>query len=66
VPLKGERMQREPPPSDASRRLAEALLSAEVAKRGKALIISFDALSDSNTVHRTLLQMRDSYDPRKS
>jgi hypothetical protein len=36
-----------------------------MAKRGKALIISFDALSDSNTVHRALVQMRDSYDPRR-
>ena len=54
------------PPQDASRRLAEALLGAEMAKRGKALFIKFDALSDSNTVHKTLMQMRDGYDPRRS
>ena len=54
-----------PAPPDATRRLSEALLGAEMAKRGKALLIKFDALSDSNTVHRTLVQMRDGYDPRR-
>jgi hypothetical protein len=37
----------EPPPSDATRRLSEAL-GAEMTKRGKTLLIKFDALSDSD------------------
>ena len=66
ITSKYERAERPPaPPPDAQRRLAEALLGSEVSKRGKALLIKFDALSDSNVVHRTLLGLRDSYDPRK-
>jgi hypothetical protein len=54
-----------PPPADATRRLSEALLGSEMAKRGKALLIKFDELDDSNTVHRTLCSLRDGYDPRR-
>ena len=59
------RSERPEPSPDATRRLSEALLGAEMAKRGKALVIKFDALSDSNTVHRTLCSLRDGYDPRR-
>ena len=53
------------PPADASRRLAEGLLGAEMTKRGTSLLIRFSALSDSNAVHRTLVQMRDGYKPER-
>ena len=64
MPLKGERMQREPPSNDGSQRLAEALLASTMQKRKQSLLIQFDDLSDSNTAYRVLLQMRDGYEPR--
>jgi hypothetical protein len=51
------------PPPDASRRLAEALLGAEMSKSPRALLIRFDEPRDSNIVHKTLVGLRDSYTP---
>ena len=53
-----------PPGPDA--RLAEALLGATMSKRKQSLLIQFDDLRDSNTVHRALVGLRDGYQaPRK-
>jgi hypothetical protein len=53
-------------PSDSTTRLAEALLGSTMSKRKQSLLIQFDELRDSNTVHRVLVDLRDSYQaPRK-
>jgi hypothetical protein len=51
------------PPPDASRRLAEALLGADMCKTPRALLIRFDEPRDSSIVHKTLVGLRDSYSP---
>jgi hypothetical protein len=52
--------------SDSTTRLAEALLGSTMSKRKQSLLIQFDELRDSNTVHRVLVDLRDSYQaPRK-
>ena len=52
-----------PPPGDASQRLAEALLGAEISKTPRALLIRFDEPRNSNIVHKTLVGLRDAYVP---
>ena len=51
------------PSLDAATRLAEALLRAEIGKRPRALLISFDEPRDSDIVHKTLVGLRDAYVP---
>ena len=43
--------------------LAEALLASTFQKRGQSILIQFDQLRDSNTVHRVLTGLRDGYRP---
>jgi hypothetical protein len=50
-------------PPDASQRLAEALLGADMCKTPRALLIRFDEPRDSNIVHKTLVGLRDAYVP---
>jgi hypothetical protein len=64
MPRRFEYSVPKPPPADASRRLAEALLSAELHKTPRVLTIRFDEPRDSNIVHRTLVGLRNSYDPK--
>ena len=66
MPVRGERLTREPPPSDATRRLSEALLGAELSTRPNSiLVVKFDDARDLKIASRTLLQLRDSYEPRR-
>ena len=52
--------------SDATTRLAEALLASTMTKRKQSLLIQFDELRDANIVHRVLVDLRDGYQaPRK-
>lgn len=61
-----ERNERPELPPDPTARLAEALLGATMSKRKQSLLIQFDDLRDSNTVHRALVGLRDGYQaPRK-
>jgi hypothetical protein len=53
-------------PSDPTTRLAEALLGSTIVKRKQQLVIQFDELRDSNTVHTVLRGLQDGYKaPRK-
>jgi len=49
-------------PTDSTA-LAEALLGSTFCKRKQSLLIQFDELRDSNTVHRVLTGLRDGYSP---
>ena len=54
------------PPGDASRRLAEALLGAEMHKSPTRLTIKFDAPADATRAHKVLAGLQESYRaPRK-
>jgi hypothetical protein len=66
VPRRCEYPPLKPAPTDVSRRLAEALLRADLHKTPHVLTIKFDEPRDSNIVHRGLCSLRDSYDPRGS
>lgn len=63
MPVRGERQQREPPPADATQRLAVALLSGSLSKRPKSVLIQCDRAADSDVVFQTLRAMRNSYTP---
>ena len=49
--------------ANSQQRLAEALLGAEMMKRGNVLSIRFDEPRDLNVVHKTLVGLRDAYTP---
>jgi hypothetical protein len=51
------------PPPDASQRLAEALLGADLHKTATALKIRFDEPRDARIAHKALIGLRDAYVP---